>query len=435
MSVDLKKEMSLEKAINEISASLSSNRTRLNQEKIDSICATLFASEAKLKDIIESEKVETFFKLGTFLLNLFEKSSGQLKQPVHDLLLQFLDFGRTSLLLQKIYQEKKGDDWFELLLSIIKTVNFTTGKLFEQRLQRYGNKPLFEIVREESILEYSWNDIKEKVTTIARSLFSLALPNSVPEPVAILSENSLEMACIDLACLITGIVNVLIPANTIPAQVEFILRHSEARIIFVSNQEQLNKVLRFRSQLNNLQHIILIESSNKLQESSIISFDELLLQAPKVPSERIQQAAEKVKLGDLASIMYTSGTTEAPKGIMFSHLNIVSKRFARAIALPEIGEHDSFICYLPLFHTFGRWFEMMGCIFWGSTYVFLENPNIETVINTMQLTRPTVFISIPKKWIQLYETIQEHVDVEVAPQSEIHDQVLKLTGGCLKWGL
>ena len=78
-----------------------------------------------------------------------------------------------------------------------------------------------------------------------------------------------------------------------------------------------------------------------------------------------------MRIDDLATIMYTSGTTGTPKGIQFSHRNIVFKRFARALALPEIGENDVFLCFLPLFHTFGRFLEMLGCVFWGATYCFL----------------------------------------------------------------
>ena len=71
---------------------------------------------------------------------------------------------------------------------------------------------------------------------------------------------------------------------------------------------------------------------------------------------------------DVATVMYTSGTTDKPKGIVFSQENIVTKRFARALALPDFSCDETFLCFLPLYHTFGRYFELLGSIFWGATY-------------------------------------------------------------------
>ena len=80
-----------------------------------------------------------------------------------------------------------------------------------------------------------------------------------------------------------------------------------------------------------------------------------------------------------------------------------------------------FLSYLPLFHTFGRWFEMFGAVFWGATYCFLENPSVEALVAGMRTYRPTVFISVPKKWIQLYEEVERRADPMVASDADIAD--------------
>lgn len=383
--------------------------------------------EAIVEKEISNNGTGPFFELGEALT----KSKSQDRK----LLFNFLNLARSNALLKQIYQENKQNQWFDLCLNIIEKSNFNLGHLFHQRLEQYSSKTLFKQIQEKAVVEYSWLDIQEKVYAIARGIFSLATKNSTQGPVAILSENSLEMVCLDLACLMTGIVNVLIPANSVPKSVAYILNHSKAQTIIVSTDKQLHKVQKTRSQLKNLQHIVVIEPSENINGSEIISFAQFLEQGMGISNADVQNAIEKVNLPDLATIMYTSGTTEAPKGIMFSHLNIISKRFARAIALPEIGEDDTFLCYLPLYHTFGRYFEMMGCLFWGCTYAFMEGPKIDTIIENMQLAWPTVFISIPQKWIQLYEKIEEAVDIATAPHSEIQAVVSNLTGGKLKWGL
>ena len=133
--------------------------------------------------------------------------------------------------------------------------------------------------------------------------------------------------------------------------------------------------------------------------------------------------------------MYTSGTTDNPKGIQFSQLNIVSKRFARALALPDIGPKDGFLCYLPLYHTFGRWFEMVGALFWGATYTFTENTSFKTLLRDFKLAKPSIFISIPKRWIQIQEHIVSSISLERSTDEEIRSTTNLITGGKLKWGL
>ena len=97
------------------------------------------------------------------------------------------------------------------------------------------------------------------------------------------------------------------------------------------------------------------------------------------------------------------------------------KDFAEAIALPKISDSDSYLAYLPLYHTFGRWLELIGAIYWGAQYSFMENPSAETMMNNMQMVNPTIFISIPKKWIQLYEHISSKVDIELDEEEFIKD--------------
>ena len=91
----------------------------------------------------------------------------------------------------------------------------------------------------------------------------------------------------------------------------------------------------------------------------------------------VDKQMSTVSINNTQSIMYTSGTTDNPKGIMFNQLNMMSKRFSRALALPEIGSNDIFLCYLPLYHTFGRYFEMMGSLFLGCDLFICNIPCIQ----------------------------------------------------------
>ena len=408
-------------------------------ESVEDVDATLYnlIRDKKLFDeCLKESSAETFYKLGQDLLRGFENARAP-KADYQALLLTFLDLARANVLLKRIYQENRADEWFKLILSIIKAANFTTGQLFLQRTQRYRNQVLFKVLKGKRETNFTWLETAQKVQAIAKGLFALVSKNDELCQVAILSENNLEVACVDLACLTSGFVNVPIPANSVDTQVAYILKKSGAKIVFVSDDSQLAKVLSHKKELPNLQYIVKLKPKSRQQKHdvNVLGFEEFLSKESSISTEIIKKAAELVKVDDLATVMYTSGTTETPKGIIFSQLNLVCKRFARAMALPEIGEQDVFLCYLPLFHTFGRFFEMMGAIFWGGTYVFAESPKIDTLVENFKLVKPTVFISIPRKWIQLYESVQEKTGENSQESGKIKEELAKVTGGRLKWGL
>jgi len=382
--------------------------------------------------VVNQNGIEHFFELGRHLLDECQNSSVN----DHSGMRRFLDIARDPALMVKIYEANRQEEWLELLLQIIDRLDFTVGDLLKQRVERYTDKPLFKTIKGKEIENVSWNEFHRRVMATAQALFSFSEKgDDLPGPVAILSENSLEMVAVDLACLCTGVVDVLIPANSLPPNIEFMLNQSQPTILFVSTDAQLDKIASISSKLKSVKHIIKLNPGGSASTLNILPFEDFLSRAKQVSGRRIEEAMNRVKMNDLATIMYTSGTTEAPKGIQFSQRNLISKRFARALALPEIGDADVFICYLPLYHTFGRYFEMLGCIFWGSTYVFMESTDVETMIANMNLVKPTVFISIPKKWFELYERIQEKVDIETAAKSKLKSVVASVTGGELRWGL
>ena len=147
------------------------------------------------------------------------------------------------------------------------------------------------------------------------------------------------MALLDLACLTGGIVNVMIPGNSVVEHVKFILKQSKASLLVAHDDKQLAKIKTIKNELPDLKTVILLEGNSG--EDWVINFHEFLNRS----RECIQEF--DIDINKLATIMYTSGTTGEPKGIMFSQTNIVYKRFCRAMAIPEIGDEDRFISFLP----------------------------------------------------------------------------------------
>jgi long-subunit acyl-CoA synthetase (AMP-forming)/GNAT superfamily N-acetyltransferase len=345
----------------------------------------------------------------------------------------WLDAVRRPAVLRRIVAVGAVDLWMARILRVLDGARFTVASLLTQRAERYGPRTLFrESVRGREV-SHSWIEVITRVDQLACGFIALKDKHGAA-PIAVLSENRFEVALVDLACLSTGLVNLMIPAATTEVDVAYILAQAEAGTAVVSSEEQLRKVERHRRELPALQTIVLMDRGTA-PESGVLSLAELAALGRPVTHERLAGERGAVDPRALATVMYTSGTTGRPKGICFSQRNIVSKRFARALALPEIGDHDVFLCFLPLFHTFGRYFELMGCVFWGATYVFLEDPSLDTLRETMRRVRPTVFISVPKKWMQLWEEIGRRADFESDSDETLRAATRELVGDRLRWGL
>ena len=160
---------------------------------------------------------------------------------------ELLDLVRRPELLTRIDPAQR-NVWGDRILELIDASRFTVGPLFRHRAELYGSKILFESWATGQRRVTSWRDAAAQVESYARRLLALAEGAESPR-IALLSENRLELALLDLACLSTGIVNIMVPANATDSDVGYILAHSGAGVAIASGQEQLRKVLENREAL------------------------------------------------------------------------------------------------------------------------------------------------------------------------------------------
>ncbi len=348
-----------------------------------------------------------------------------------ELMHYYLEFLRQPEFLIRLNDTKEFE---QLFLQLIQHSRFTVGALLRLRAQLNGDRNWLGRIQGTRVAHITFAQAHRRVNQLARGLWALLRGRSRKGPsVAFLSDNSPEMALLDLACLSSGLVNVMIPANSVSSQIAFILNQTQARILIVGGQKHLDRINEVRRQLESIEHIVMVNET--VHDKDILTIDALKQHGSDFSSEQLGFMRKQIRMDDLATVMYTSGTTGEPKGIMFSHLNIIYKRFCRALALPQIGPDDRFLAYLPLYHTFGRYLELMGSLFWGAEYYFMENPALETLVRDMNLVKPTVFISIPKKWQQLFDYITARTDIDTDDEERIRATVREATGGQLRWGL
>ena len=236
---------------------------------------------------------EHFYKFGNHLIE--EKTSHPDNHIIELIIHQYLNLFRTSSLLKMIYNEKK---WESLLHQLIFAGNYNINVLFNQRVAQYKDKSLFKVIKANRFEEVSWQEVNNFVIQYARAFYSLIKNiGSDNVKIAFLLENDPHMPVLDLACLTTGIVNVMIPANSVTDHIEFILNQTESPIIIVHDEKQLIKVKSVKNNLKFLNKVILLYGNSS--EDWVISFNEFIALASEIADDDINEFIDMLKVNSM----------------------------------------------------------------------------------------------------------------------------------------
>ena len=283
--------------------------------------------------------------------------------------------------------------------------------LFEQSIQQHGSKPaLAHKPKGGTYQDISYAKLGESVDAFSKGLNALGVQKD--DRVAILSENRPEWAITDFGSLKAGAVTVPMFSTLTAAQVSYILNDSGAKIICVSTEAQLKKVLSIRDNVPTLEHIILYDASEDETPEGVIQFADVCGDAEAATSGESAEVSED----DIATIIYTSGTTGNPKGVMLTHANFISNLQA-CKSLIDVGETDVLLSFLPLSHVFERLGGHYVPIFSGAKVAYAESTF--TVARNMQEVSPTVMLSVPR----LYETMHDRVLSAVQAGSPLKQKI------------
>ena len=252
---------------------------------------------------------------------------------------------------------------------------------------------------------WSWNQTGQAVREIAGGLMSLGFARG--ECASILSNTRIEWVLADLAVLSCGGVSNGIYPTDAASQVHYLCEDSRTTVLFVEDDEQLDKALEVRSHLAGLRKVVVfnMEGLRDLDEPDVIGLDELralgrsyLAQHPGAVEERVQACQPD----DLAILVYTSGTTGRPKGAMHSHKGLVftARGYNTLVAQYESDER---MCFLPLCHIAERMGGEYFAMYTGAKLNFVENP--ETIPENVREIAPTVFTAVPRVWEKFYSGV------------------------------
>jgi long-chain acyl-CoA synthetase len=248
--------------------------------------------------------------------------------------------------------------------------------------------------------DYTWAQIDREVARWQAALEAEGL--KAGERVAVMMRNSPEWVVFDQAALGLGLVVVPLYTQDRPDNVAYILNDSDCKVLLFGTAEQWKAFDGVRGQLDGLQRIVIVEPGAAADDDPRVTTLERWL-----PADGGTTRHHPSDPGVLATIVYTSGTTGKPKGVMLSHRNILSNAYA-SLTVMTVGRDDVFLSFLPLSHTFERTCGYYLTVMSGSTVVFARS--VQQLSEDLLTIRPTLLISVPRIYERIYAAIRSKLD-------------------------
>jgi len=278
--------------------------------------------------------------------------------------------------------------------------------MLRNRAELYGEREVFRFRKRnsKSYSSFNWKQLLADTDLVSKALISLGFGQD--SMVGIFSENRVEWTIADLGIL--AIRGVVVPfyATSSASQAKYIIDETGMKILFVGNKEQVTKALWLADNCETLEKVVVFEDGQCPEDNRFISWQDFKSFGNDAGlTLKLDQLLEDAQPEDLATVIYTSGTSGEPKGVMLGHDNFMYAFKIHESRL-DVTENDVSLCFLPLSHVFERiWtYNMLYC---GAINTFLENPR--EVIETLPLARPTVMCTVPRFFEKTYDGIQKEL--------------------------
>lgn len=280
--------------------------------------------------------------------------------------------------------------------------------LFLERVKRSGSHDAIASIENGKLQFTSFDGYKNIVEAITIGLFNIDLKSK--SKVCILSHTRKDWHFLDMGILCAGAISVPIYPSYTAEEVEYIIKHSEAEFLIVEDNKQFEKLVEIANSLTKIKRIIAIEPIKqdlieKLNfDKTIITYEEFVqmgIEELHTHPDKFEFSIDSIKEDEMATIVYTSGTTGNPKGAIITHkalcqvlLNI--KKFS----LNAFDNNDRLLTFLPLSHVLGRCESFFPIVF-GCQSVYAES--INKIISNISIAKPTLMVAVPRIFEKIYE--------------------------------
>lgn len=281
----------------------------------------------------------------------------------------------------------------------------TLVEVFEQFARTHKRPDTLNYKHNGSWISISSDELLSRTRHIAAGLYSLGVKRG--DRVAILSESRPEWTLVDAGCLFAGAIDVPIYPTLMPPQVRYILRDSGARVLAVSNKEKFLQIKDVLAGCETVEQIIFLDgpAANGTTGLTLVELEARGRALQAENPELITELARASHPDDLATILYTSGTTGEPKGVMLTHSNLVSNLIDSSGHL-SFDKDDIALSVLPLSHIFERQ-AMYMYLYQGMAVYYAES--LETIGPNLREVHPTILVGVPRIFEKIYARIKERV--------------------------
>jgi long-chain acyl-CoA synthetase len=279
-------------------------------------------------------------------------------------------------------------------------------ELYKEAAEKYGDRPAFATRNKDKVFEpVSFKELYEMGVALATAFIDLGIEQR--EHVCLFADNRFEWILVDYGIQLCGAVDVPRGTDITDGDIQYIVPHSDAKVVIVENQMVLDKILKNKAKLTNIKHIIIMDKNTKAPEGILHLYD-LLEKGKKLREQgdrRVEERMANIKEDDLFTLIYTSGTTGTPKGVMLMHKNMISqlKNLPPDIKLYPT---DRTLSILPIWHIFERMFEMLSISRGICTYY----TNVRNLREDLGIVKPTFMASAPRIWESVYQGILSKVE-------------------------